>query len=202
MLRRCVTIVGHFSISASKIHLGSFEMSMYINFIWLHRSGSCSASDLLCPTTCHLHLCLCCTVCKCWLLFVRFCLFWSRRCEFSEVFGFVPQQVRQGLIAAGESLLCCTWSCQQMGCRAVALWVPWAGGFQETSMPDLPKLCFSRGLNKPSMRVAFSWDMYETTPHLPAGIQTVHRRLALTFFILSSALATRPSWTLSVNETS
>lgn len=135
MLRRCITNVGHSSISASKIHLGSFEMGVYINFMWLHRSISCSVSDLLCPITCHLHLCLCRTVvCKCWLLFVGFCLFWSTCCEFSEVFGFVPQQVRQGLFTAGESLLCCTRSCRQMGCRAVAVWVPWAGGFQGASV--------------------------------------------------------------------
>lgn len=75
MLRRCITDVGRSSISANKIHLGSLEMDVYINFSWLHCSISCSVSNLLCPITSHLHLCLChAVVCKCWLLFIRFCL--------------------------------------------------------------------------------------------------------------------------------
>lgn len=98
MLRRDITNSGHSSISARNTHLGSFEMSVYITSTWLWCSISRSGSSQLCPITCHLHLCLCLTLdCK-WV-------FWSKHCDFSEVFGSILQQVRWGSFTVGGSFV-------------------------------------------------------------------------------------------------
>lgn len=120
IFRRYITKSGHSSISARNTHLGSPEMSLYINFSWLHCSISCSGSSQLCPTICHLLLCLCLTLdCK--------RVFWSKQLWFlwSIWLCFAADEMR--LIYSKWLVSATTWNCFPVGCQSMDHW--WRGPF-------------------------------------------------------------------------
>lgn len=176
MLRRYITSSGPSSISARNTHLGSFEMSVYITFIWLHCSISHSGSSQLCPITCYLHLCLCLTLDRKWV-------FWNKHCDFSEVFGSILQQVRWGSFTVEGSLALLPGAAARawtVGGWPVS-WAPGQGTSQRAFM-DWPSYasgwCVSAvAWSNPIKEGCFFFkNVYEKPLCFPADIQTIHRK--------------------------